>query len=245
MFDLRLRLNEALKELEGLSPKEAIFLQKKLSSNVRLEKFDVSSVRVVAGADVSYLKEYRLALAAVVITELPNFKVLAKSFFVDEIKFPYVPGLLAFRELPALLNCFHNLTHSFDAVLVDGHGIAHPRRFGLASHLGIILNKPTVGVAKKLLHGEKVMPGKKKGDMKYIYDENNKPVCVVLRTRENVKPIYISPGNRVDVDSSLEFIKRTTGKYRIPEPLRLAHQLTQKLKRSLLLTWWRRNIVTT
>ncbi len=237
MIDLKARLNKALRELEGLCPKEAISFQKKLSLKVKLEKFDVSSLKTVAGADVSYLKVHKLALAAVVIIELQSFKTIEQSTFVGEIKFPYVPGLLAFRELPALLNCFLNLTHSFDVVLVDGHGIAHPRRFGLASHLGFILNKPTVGVAKKLLYGQRVIPGEKKWSVEYIYDESNKPVCAVVRTRENVKPIYISPGHRVDIDSSLEIIKKTTGKYRIPEPLRLAHQLTQRLKSSLPIAW--------
>lgn len=234
MASLKIRLNKALEELKGLSPKEAVSLQKKLSSQVKVEKIDISSLRIVAGADVSYLKDYRLALGAVVITELPDFKILEESTYVDEIKFPYVPGLLAFRELPALLACFLNLNHSFDVVLVDGHGIAHPRKFGLASHLGIILNKPTIGVAKKPLYSQKVMPGKKKGDMEYIYDENNMPVGVVLRSRDDVKPIYISPGNLIDIDSSMEFVEKIIGKYRLPEPLRMAHQLTQKLKKSMI-----------
>lgn len=233
MTELEFRIRKALDELCGLSPKEAVSLQNQLSAKVEIKRFDPHLAKNVVGADVSYLKERNLALAALVIMKIPEFEILECSTFVDEIKFPYVPGLLAFRELPALLNCFLKLRSPFDAVLVDGHGIAHPRKFGLASHLGIILEKPTVGVAKKLLYGCKIIPDNQIGAKEYLYDKSKNRVGVVLRTRVNVKPIYISPGNLADIDSSLELTLKTTDKYRLPEPLRVAHQITRKLKKMI------------
>ncbi len=140
---------------------------------------------------------------------------------------PYIPTFLAFRELPVILKAYKKLTIEPDLILVDGQGIAHPRFCGVATHLGVILNKPTIGCAKSHLIGEFTMPGGNRGDFSPI-KWHNKKIGIVLRTKDNVKPLFISPGNLVDFDDCRRYVLATTLGYRIPEPIRQAHIMAKR-----------------
>ncbi|MDQ2753160.1 MAG: endonuclease V, partial [Bacteroidota bacterium] len=142
---------------------------------------------------------------------------------------PYIPGLLAFREVPALSKAWENLTRKPDVLVLDGHGIAHPRRMGIATHFGIALQTPTMGCAKSLLTGKYVEPGMEAGSVSDLFHKDEL-IGKVLRTKKNVKPVFISPGNLITMDESLELIKQCVGKYRIPEPTRLAHLFVNELR---------------
>ncbi|WP_432823228.1 deoxyribonuclease V [Trichloromonas sp.] len=213
--------------------REAIALQQALAGQVRLENRLPQPLATVAGVDVSYEKNGSLFYAAVVVLKLPSLDPIDQAHAVARVDFPYVPGLLSFRELPVVLDAFRALGTIPDAVLVDGQGIAHPRRLGLASHLGLWLALPTVGCAKSRLCGRHAEPGAQRGERAPLLlgaDE----VGAVLRTRDRVKPMYISPGHLVDIPAAVELVLACTRHYRMPEPTRLAHQLTNQLRRAAL-----------
>jgi deoxyribonuclease V len=162
--------------------------------------------------------------------ELDTLKVVESAYYIDKANFPYVPGYLSFREIPVLMRSFEKLTKVPDAVICDGHGIAHPRGFGLASHVGVLLELPAIGVAKKKLVGEHTELKENYGSIsELIYKE--KKVGIVFRSREKVKPIYISPGHKVDFDKSLEIVKKTIKKYRLSEPVREAHRFVNEIRK--------------
>ena len=145
-----------------------------------------------------------------------------------KISYPYIPGLLTFLEGPVLKKCFKALKIEPDIIIFDGQGIAHPRNMGIAAHMGILLDKPTIGCAKTWLYGEYKEPAKTQGAFSYLLDQKAKKIGAVLRTRDNVRPLFVSPGNKMDIDSAVEVILMCTKRYRLPEPIRLAHQLTEK-----------------
>lgn len=196
-----------------------------------LTPFSVKNKFRVVGCDVSYLRKNNLSIAAAVVMEIPQNKIIETSFSVIQTSFPYVPGLLAFREIPPVLNCLSNITSGVDILFAEGHGIAHPRRMGLASHLGLLLDIPTVGIAKKKLTGSFTMPSTERGSLTYLYDKENQVIGTVLRSRTKVKPIFVSPGHLTDFESSTEIVQKTVSKYKMPEPLRIAHNKTRKLSK--------------
>jgi len=204
-----------------ISPKEAANVQRELLSKISLKPLK-GKVRYVAGADVSYSRGDPRLFAAVVVLKLPELEVVEVKTYMGEATFPYISGFLAFREIPVLLEVFRELKTVPDVVLCDGQGIAHPRRMGLASHLGLWLNVPTIGCAKTRLVGEYEMPREEKGSWSELVDRDE-CVGVVLRTRKKVKPIFVSPGHLIDLESSVRVVKSCVGRYRIPEPTRLAH----------------------
>lgn len=212
-----------------LSPREAIAIQKNLASQIRLEAKPIS-YSLVAGADISFSKSDPSIYAAVVILRFPDMAIIEEVSLVDVASFPYIPGLLAFREIPLICKAFAQLKNIPDIVLCDGQGIAHPRGMGLASHLGLILDLPTVGCAKTLLVGkhEAVDPCQW-SQSSILYKE--KVVGAALRTRSNITPMYISPGHRIDLSQSIEVVKQCTTRYRIPEPTRLAHLAVNRVRR--------------
>ncbi|MEW6555382.1 MAG: deoxyribonuclease V [Actinomycetota bacterium] len=214
-----------------VSVAEARVIQEGLRREVREEPLlDPAAVRTVAGTDISYLRESRLALGAVVLMSFPRLEVLEVHTSVLRVEFPYVPGLLSFRELPALLPALEALGRKPDLILADGHGLAHPRGFGLASHLGVLTGIPTVGCAKSRLVGEAAEPGPEVGDWEpLIYQE--RAVGAVLRTRRGVKPLYISVGHLVDLPTSLRMVLSCLRGVRLPEPQRRAHATAGQLKR--------------
>jgi deoxyribonuclease V len=210
---------------------QAVALQLELRSQIRIAPL-ARPVRLVAGADVAYSRPSHRMYAAVVVVELPSLKVVETARAVRRARFPYIPGLFTFRELPPLLAAFARLTHVPDVLLFDGHGLAHPRRFGLACHAGLLLDRPAVGCAKSILVGTPEPVGASRGSRARLLHDGEE-VGAVVRTRDGVAPVYVSIGHRVDLDSAVGLLLATTGRFRIPEPLRLAHQATAQLMRRL------------
>ncbi|OFW59305.1 MAG: hypothetical protein A2Y75_10690 [Candidatus Solincola sediminis] len=214
-----------------LTVKEAMRLQEELRGQVVDGlSFDPKTIRRVAGTDISYLRELRLALAAVVIMDFPSMEVIEESRHVVEVDFPYVPGLLSFRELPALLPALEALHREPDVIFVDGQGLAHPRGMGIASHLGIITEKPTIGCAKSRLIGEAEEPGSVVGDWSPLLYEGRR-IGAVLRTRQSVKPLYVSVGHLIDLETAIDMVLACSKGYRLPEPQRRAHSMADGMKR--------------
>ncbi|MEZ4599960.1 MAG: deoxyribonuclease V [Syntrophotaleaceae bacterium] len=211
----------------GVSTREAAGLQKRLAERVRLKNGLPGRIRTVAGADVSYQRRGELFYAAIAVLNYPEMTLLEESVAADRVSFPYVPGLLSFRELPVLLEAFRRLRTVPDLILVDGQGIAHPRRLGLASHLGLWLDLPTIGCAKSRLCGDHAPPGPCRGDRTPLLLDGE-VVGTVLTSRDRVKPLYVSPGHRIDVDTAAEMVARCALRYRMPEPTRLAHHLANR-----------------
>ena len=210
----------------NLTPKEAIAIQKRLASQVVLKPLP-ERINLVAGGDVGYSRRYQTAVAALATYTHPRLELRELVQFSDEIAYPYMPGLLSFRELPLLLKTFQLLQEQPDVVLCDGQGVAHPRRLGLASHLGLWLDLPTVGCAKTRLVGTHGKVGPKKGQYRSL-KHRHEQVGVVLRTRTRVRPLYVSPGHLADFDSSRKLVMRCCLKYRLPEPIRQAHLVVQR-----------------
>jgi len=203
-----------------LSPEQACKIQKELAGRV-VKEDRFSQISTICGVDVSIRGD--AAWAGCVVMSFPDLDPLDYSITSSYISFPYIPGLLSFREIPALIPAIEKLRVEPDLFLVDGQGFAHPRRFGLASHVGLLYNKPSVGCAKSKLIGTFREPGDKKGNREYLYD-GEEIIGVVLRTRDNVKPLFISVGQNISINSAMEFVLKSCTRYRIPEPLRLAHQ---------------------
>jgi deoxyribonuclease V len=211
------------------SVRQAIELQKQLAGKVSAEG-TVTNVRLVAGFDVSVSKSGESTAAAVVL-DYPGLKVVEKVQMKGRTNFPYVPGLLSFREIPLVLQVCEKITRVPDLVLVDGQGIAHPRRFGLAAHLGLLLGIPTIGCAKSHLFGDYTDPPETAGSYSYLVDpHDNLRVGAVLRTRTAVKPLYISIGHKIALPSAIEWVLQCCNGYRLPEPTRLAHLASREIQ---------------
>jgi deoxyribonuclease V len=206
-----------------LSISEAVDLQKRLAGQVRIEPLP-ADVRLIAGADVSILKARNELIAGVVLWDVQDRKIVEQTVVRAEARFPYVPGLLSFREAPAALMAFETLRHRPDVALFDGQGYAHPRRFGLACHLGVLLRVPSVGCAKSRLIGEYVEPASPRGCWTDLV-HRGEVIGAVLRTRDGVRPLYLSIGHRANLQTSIDLVLRCCIRYRLPEPTRLAHQL--------------------
>lgn len=206
----------------------AIEIQRKLSSRVILAPFE-SKINFVAGADVSYSKGSDTFYSGVVVMNVADMTVVEETTCKGQVSFPYIPGLLSFRESPVLIKAFKKLKHIPDVVIFDGQGIAHPRGLGIASHMGLILETPSIGCAKNLLVGKYTNLGEEVGDFSYLMF-GGRAVGVALRTKKGVSPIFVSPGHKVDIPSSISIILSLCRGYRIPEPLRLAHILVNKIR---------------
>jgi deoxyribonuclease V len=211
-----------------VSPAEAIRIQHELRSHLRFEGHP-GHVETVGGVDVSYDKRNDTLYAAVVVMRLADLEVVETATAVRQATFPYVPGLLSFRESPAVLEALAKITQKPDCLFCDGQGIAHPRRFGIACHLGLLVNLPAVGCAKSLLVGEYREPGSKRGDFEPLWDRGEQ-VGIILRTKDGVEPVYVSPGYRVSLDQAREIVLKAHGGYRVPEPTRRAHLLVNQLR---------------
>lgn len=213
----------------SLSPAEARRLQDKLASGVEQgPPLDVGEVRYVAGADVSTQGDE--GYAAVTVVSLPDLSVVEVQGAESELAFPYVSGLLAFREIPPVAQALAKVRTAVDAVIFDSQGLAHPRRMGLASHLGLFLDVPSVGCAKSRLCGTYEEPASEKGSRQSLVHRGEE-VGSVLRTRTNVSPVYVSVGHRIDLASAVELTLACTGRYRLPEPTRQAHLAANRLRR--------------
>jgi deoxyribonuclease V len=213
-----------------LRASEARAIQAELASRVDTET-PLAKWDVIAAADVSMSKYDKDLAAAVVVVRADTLEVIERAGVVRPITFPYVPGLLSFREAPALLEVFATrIKTPFDVVLCDGQGIAHPRRLGIASHIGLWLDRPTIGCAKSRLYGEFVEPGPKRGDRTGLFDHGEK-IGEVVRTRDRIAPLFVSPGHKCDIESATAVVLATSGKYRLPGPARLAHEFVNEVRR--------------
>ena len=205
-----------------MSPDQARQLQKQMANHVSREN-EVDEPRLIAGSDISAPDLSGVAHAAVVVLRYPGLEVVEVQVVEGKLLFPYVPGLLSFREAPLILSAFTNLSNKPDLLLVDGQGIAHPRRFGIASHLGVFLNMPTIGCAKSRLCGwHRPLPDTKAGSHTELMDKDEVIGAVVI-TKEHLAPLYISIGHKVDLSTAIFWVMECCRGYRLPEPCRLAH----------------------
>ena len=215
-----------------LDYKGSMALQERLREELTLNSggIDIAEIHIVAGADVSYEKGGDDFFAGVVVMDIDSFDVLEKSSYSDKVTFPYIPGLLSFREGPVLIRAFEELKTRPQAVIVDGQGIAHQRGFGLASHMGLLLGIPTVGCAKTRLVGEHNEVGEERGSMTPLVYRDEE-VGYVVRTRTGVKPVFVSPGNLIAQKDAVKMVLSATRGYRLPEPIREAHRFVNILRR--------------
>jgi len=200
---------------------QAFEIQRELAARVS-QISEVDKPRFIAGADISAGRAGDMATGAVVVMDYPALELVEVKTVNEKLTFPYIPGLLSFRESPLVLAACEKLTVTPDLILVDGQGLAHPRRLGLASHLGLLLDTPTVGCAKSRLCGRHQEPARTAGSYAELWD-NGEVIGAVLRTKENTNPLYISIGHRVDLEAAIVWALACCRGYRIPEPLRLAH----------------------
>ena len=208
---------------------QAIAIQSRLSSRLSFRALP-KTPKLVAGVDVSCNRHSDIIYAGIVVLSLPDLAVVEKITVEGRAVFPYIPGLLSFRELPVVLQAFRKLKSYPDAVICDGQGIAHPRGFGLAAHCGLLLDLPTVGCAKSRLIGKHGSVSSKRWSTKPLLIDG-KIVGQVVRSKAGVKPLYVSPGNNIDIPSSLQLIRHCTCRYRLPEPTRQAHLLVNRFRR--------------
>jgi deoxyribonuclease V len=203
----------------GIAEEKA--LQSSLSERVSLHN-EISTVRHVAGVDISVRRTEGIITGSVVLLDYPGLTVQEVSTVTGELTFPYIPGLLSFREMPAALEAFEKLRGTPDIVIADGQGFAHPRRFGLACHLGVFLDIPVIGCAKSRLCGTFTEPGIRAGSSSRLTD-NGEAIGTVLRTKTGVKPLFVSPGYKTDMENAVQWIMNCCRGYRLPEPSRFAH----------------------
>lgn len=215
------------------SPAEAIQLQQELRSQVRIEHLDERIIHLIGGVDVGFPGRGTLARAAVVILEYPSLCRAGQAVAEVQATFPYIPGLLAFREIPAILAALEQLDGLPDVFMVDGQGLAHPRRIGIACHLGVVVDRPSLGCAKSLLVGRFGTLPETAGSVSDLLDRGE-VVGRVVRTRQGVKPVFISVGHRIDLDDAVRLVLACTTRYRLPEPTRQAHQLASTKPTNLI-----------
>ena len=212
-----------LKHGWDLSPKQAIELQKRLNKLLILEdNFD--QINTVAGVDVGFEQQGSITRAAVCLLKFPSLERKESALYRYPTIFPYIPGLLSFREVPAILGAFDQLSEKPDLLLCDGQGYAHPRRLGIACHLGLLMDTPSIGVAKSRLIGQFEEPEVTKGSCTPLIDKDE-IIGTVLRSRSGVKPLFISPGHRIGFESAVSFVMACLTRYRLPETTRCAHKL--------------------
>ncbi len=212
--------------VQPVSPKAAIALQRELQPQVSLQD-DFGLVNLVAGVDVGFEDGGATVRAAAVVLKFPTLTLVESVIARLPTAFPYIPGLLSFREIPVLLEAIAKLQTRPDLILVDGNGYIHPRRLGIASHLGLLLDHPTIGVAKSYYLGEHAPLGDIAGDWQPIVHQGE-TIGAIVRNRTNVKPIYVSSGHRVSLKSAIQFVRACTTKYRLPETTRLADKLSKQ-----------------
>ncbi|MCC6875346.1 MAG: deoxyribonuclease V [Sandaracinaceae bacterium] len=213
-----------------LTQAEAAELQRELAGRV-VSRDALGPVRTVAGADVAYEKNGERLFAAIVVLDATTLAVVDQAAHVERARFPYVPGLFSFRELPPLLECAHKLRVVPDLFVCDGQGRAHPRRFGLACHLGVLFDVPAIGCAKQSLVGSHGPLGASRGSIASIVD-GGEVVGAALRTQDGVQPVFVSVGHRVALETACQLILRFANRYRLPETTRQADQLVNRLRRA-------------
>lgn len=212
----------------NLSLPQAKALQSKLASQIEITRI-TTEIKLIAGIDCAFTDKGSKIIAVVVVLSFPDLKIIETTFAIEEVTMPYVPGLLSFREAPACIKAVEKLNITPDIFMVDGQGIAHPRRLGIASHLGLFFNKPTIGCAKSRLIGSFEYPSAEKGTFTPLFDKDQ-IIGSVLRTKKNIKPLFISVGHKCNLDDAIKITLQSTTKYRLPQPTRIAHETVTKLK---------------
>lgn len=214
----------------NLSPQEAIQLQKQLAFEVIAEDKLNEPIETVAGIDLGYDAKNDMSRAVVAVLKFPELELIESSEAIMPIQFPYVPGLLSFRETPVAIKALEKLENAPDLILCDGQGLAHPRRFGIACHIGLLADVPTVGVAKSLLIGKFENLGETRGSRAPLIHKNEQ-IGVALRTKDKVQPLYVSVGHRINLETAIEYVLKCAPKYRLPETTRLADKMASYRKR--------------
>ena len=225
------KMTIAVKNLHpwNLSCQEAVDVQRRLRPDLLLVPFD-KKARLVGGADVSYAKEHNQLYGAIVVMDIKRMEIIEEVIEEGEAGFPYIPGLLSFREIPVLLKTASKIRRVPDVFVLDGQGIAHPQGLGLAAHFGLLTDLPSIGCAKSRLVGEHRSVPKQRGAFAYLY-LHRKRVGAVVCTRDKRNPVFVSPGHRVDIASSITVVLDCCSTYRLPEPIRRAHALANSFRR--------------
>ncbi|MBU49785.1 MAG: deoxyribonuclease V [Deltaproteobacteria bacterium] len=206
--------------------------QKELAAQILIQPLD-TEVKLIAGCDSSFYKGDHI-LSVFVVLSYPELELVESHYHVSPVELPYIPGLLAFREMPNVLKAYELLENEPDLIVVDGHGISHPRKMGIATHIGIELDKPTIGVAKKRLVGKYDEPGPEKGEWTELV-RAKKVIGRVLRNKKRTNPIFISPGHKITLEEAFDFVEKSTTKYRLPEPTRIADAHSKSYKKDVKL----------
>lgn len=204
----------------------AVAVQNQLTRQVRISD-DFSAIKTVAGIDVSYSVELNLSFAFIVFMDLDDLKLQRSMTAQLSTPFPYIPGFLSFREVPVIMKALAQLSLKPDLLMIDGQGIAHPRRFGIAAHLGVLTDLPAIGVAKSRLVGRHQEPGPRKGDTSLLQD-GDQQIGTVLRSKDHTNPLFVSPGHRLSHDTAVRITLQCLRKHRLPEPTRLADKLSKQ-----------------
>ncbi len=208
-------------------------IQKEIAKKALIENKFEHSIETVGGIDLGYLRNnFESIIAAGVVLDYKTMEIIEKEFLIQKVNFPYIPTLLAFRESPSTINLIKKLKHGPDILILNGHGIAHPLYCGYATHVGVLTGKPTIGVAKKILCGKYSHEPSKKGDVEPIFLKGRK-IGFLYLSKKNTRPIVVSPGHLVSLETSLEIIKKCTYNFKFPEPLRLAHNFANEIKREI------------
>lgn len=221
--------NNIMEPLRNISPKTAKEQQKKLAKKV-IVSGKPEKIEIIAGIDIAYHKKPLTGFCAVSLFKYPEIEHLKTYTELDIIGYPYIPGLLSFREGPLILDTLEKVKENIDLFLFDGQGIAHPRGLGIASHIGVLTDKPSIGCAKKKLFGTYEEPGKEKGSKSNLLDPGGKIIGTVIRTRDNTNPVFVSPGHKIGVEEAAEIVLNSITKYRLPEPIRKADQEAENYK---------------
>lgn len=216
----------------GITIPEATRIQNELRANLDLTNRDLN-IQTIAGADISLNLYSTTVYAGIIVLSFPGMLPLSWSLVKAETRFPYVPGYLAFREIPALHTAWEQLPVTPSVLVADGHGIAHPRRMGIAAHFGAVTGQVSMGCAKKILFGKFEEPASAQGAYSIIQDKQE-PIGYAFRSKNNTAPVFVSPGYGMGMENSLQIIQQCLGKYRIPEPTRLAHELVNRFRRGEL-----------
>ncbi len=219
----------------NLSTNEIVLLQEKMATQVVIKGMPYP-IDTIAGIDLAYHKEKNLGFCAIVVLSFPQLDIIDIYYEYETVDFPYISGFLSFREGPLIEKTFKKVRQKIDLILFDGQGIAHPRKLGIASHMGLLFDIPTIGCAKTKLSGSFKEPDLKKGSKSYLLDKENHKIGVVLRTKDNVNPMYISPGHLIGVDEAADIALQCVSQFKITEPTRLADIEVARYKKEILET---------
>jgi len=215
--------------IKNITPKVAREQQVELAKMVDTSS-SPTDIKVIAGVDIAYSKKPSTGFCAISLFSYPDLKYIKTYYELELVGYPYIPGLLSYREGPLILQTLEKVEEEIDLFIFDGQGIAHPKGLGIASHLGVLLDKPAIGCAKSKLTGEYEEPGEAKGSKSILKDKNGETIGTVLRTRDDTNPVFVSPGHKIGIKEASDIILNCTTEYRLPEPIRKADQEAEKYK---------------